>query len=526
MKSYKLIRLAAFGLALSIAVCWTGCTKNFEKRNTSPTGLERLTSSDVSAFFPTAVYQGLVIAYQTGQNLAAGMFSQYYSCTQVAFASHRYVMNQQWWASTWNNLYVSAMAPLVNIIKNADDKPSMNAIARIWKVFIFHRYTDYFGPMPYSKMGNYVEGEGVPFDTQKDIYDSLFKELDEATTLLKNNLTIPSFGSTNDYIFHGDNTKWLKFGNSLRLRLAMRISFVNPEKAKTEALAAIAGGVMETPGIYAKVGDPGDDAFMEAGVTHRNYLAYISAWNEFRMSANFESLFKGYNDPRMPLYFSPTKADGVFRGGRAGLNPGEQTVGFNRYDYLSDLGPFYRPDIAYTSPFNVMYAAESWFLRAEGALNGWNMGGTAQELYNKGIEASMKSWGITNQTTINNYINGTTLPVAPAPESGWNTPPLTDIPVKFSTIEAKQREQIGTQKWIALYPGDMEAWAEMRRTGYPKMYSLIHSDNPDMPADKMIRRIVFPDRAYQTDPKSTQAAVLMLGAGGDKVSTKLWWDVK
>lgn len=517
MKKYILNPLVAFGLVVAVVLSWTGCTKDFQKRNTSPTGLETLTAQDVQAFFPTAIYNGVTLAYQTGQNLAAGMFSQFYSCTQVAFASHRYVMNQQWWASTWNGLYVNVMSPLKNIISQTEDKPTMNAIARIWKVFIFHRYTDYFGPMPYSQMGNYVEGEGVAFDSQKDIYDALFKELDEATTLLKNNLSLPSYSSANDYIFEGDNSKWLKFGNSLRLRMALRISFVNPEKAKTEAMAAVAGGVME---------NPEDDAFMEAGVTHRNYLAYISAWNEFRMSANFESLFKGYNDPRMPLYFSPAVADGEFRGGRAGLVPGEQTVGFNRYDWLSDLGPFYRPGIMYTSPQNIMYAAESYFLRAEGALNHWDMGGTAEELYNKGIEASMKSWGITNQTTIDNYTAGTGLPIAPAPESGWGTPPLTNIPVKFSSIEEEQREQIGTQKWIALFPGDMEAWAEMRRTGYPKMYPLIHSDNEDMPADKMIRRIVFPDRARQTNGKAVEAAVQLLGPGGDKVSTRLWWDVK
>ena len=109
MKNYKSIHLVALGLVLSMAISWTGCTKNFEKRNTSPTGLETLTADDVKAFFPTAVYNGLSLAYQTGQNLAAGMFTQYYSCTQVAFASHRYVMNQQWWASTWNGLYVSVV---------------------------------------------------------------------------------------------------------------------------------------------------------------------------------------------------------------------------------------------------------------------------------------------------------------------------------------------------------------------------------------------------------------------------------
>src|SRR5690606_29103552 len=168
------------------------------------------------------------------------------------------------------------------------------------------------------------------------------------------------------------------------------------------------------------------------------------------------------------------------------------------------------------------------FLRAEGVLNGWDVGGgmTAEQLYNKGIELSLKQWDITDQSVIDTYINGTSLPIAPAPENGWDTPPLTDIPVKFSTDPEKQREQIGTQKWIALFPGDMEAWAEMRRTGYPKMYPLIQSDNPDMPKDQMIRRILFVDIDRQSNGKAVQAAEALLGPGGDKVSTRLWWDVK
>ena len=233
-----------------------------------------------------------------------------------------------------------------------------------------------------------------------------------------------------------------------------------------------------------------------------------------------------YDDPRLGLYFTPSVADGKFRGGRSGLIPGEQTVGFNRYDYLSDLGPRFDPNAMYTNPLIVMYSAEAYFLRAEGAMNGWNMGGGAEELYNKGIETSMKTSGITDQAVIDKYIDGTSLPVAPSPESGWNTPPLTDIPVKFSLIPEKQREQIGTQKWLALFPSDQEAWAEMRRTGYPKMYPLIHSDNPDLPVNQMIRRIVFTDRDRQTNAKAVKEAEALLGPGGDKVSTRLWWDVK
>lgn len=513
------IRIFAGTALFLLVLCWTGCTKNFEERNTDPSGLETLTTEDMKALFPTAVYNGWNVAYQTSQNLLAGMYSQYYFCTQPAFATHRYVMNQQWLTSLWTGVYVSAMPSLVNIIKQSNEYPAINAIARIWKVWLIHRYTDYFGPIPYSQIGNYVEGEGVAYDAQKDIYYDLFKELDEATAILEENLDAAvSFGQQ-DWIYRGDNAKWLKFANTLRLRLALRISFVEPDKAKTEAEAAIAGGVME---------ENTDNAFIPANPAQYNSLNRISGWNEFRMSANFESLFKGYNDPRMPIFFEPAARDGEFRGGRSGLTQEDQAKGYNTYSSTSNVAPRFQPNTQGTEPMWVMYAAEACFLRAEGVLNGWDVGGgmTAEQLYNKGIELSLKQWDITDQSVIDTYINGTSLPIAPAPENGWDTPPLTDIPVKFSTDPEKQREQIGTQKWIALFPGDMEAWAEMRRTGYPKMYPLIQSDNPDMPKDQMIRRILFVDIDRQSNGKAVAAAEALLGPGGDKVSTRLWWDVK
>src|SRR5690606_37505935 len=146
------------------------------KRNINPSGLETLGPDEIKALFPTAVYNGWNVAYQTGQNLTAGMYSQYFFCTQTAFASHRYVINQAWMRSTWTGVYVSTMPSLVNIIKDSQDLPAINAIARAWKVYILNRYTDYFGPIPYSQIGNYVEGEGVAYDAQKDIYYDFFKE--------------------------------------------------------------------------------------------------------------------------------------------------------------------------------------------------------------------------------------------------------------------------------------------------------------------------------------------------------------
>src|SRR5690606_22623759 len=139
--------------------------------------------------------------------------------------------------------------------------------------------------------------------------------------------------------------------------------------------------------------------------------------------------------------------------------------------------------------------------------------GTAQELYEKGIEVSMLENDVTDMTQINSYINGTSLPIAPG--GYFNTPPLTDIPVKFSVIPEKQREQIGTQKWLAMFPESHEAWAEIRRSGYPKFYPLIHSQNPDISPDLMIRRISFLDREIIANGEAVEAAVSLLG-GADK----------
>src|SRR5262249_45737307 len=131
-----------------------------------------------------------------------------------------------------------------------------------------------------------------------------------------------------------------------------------------------------------------------------------------------------------------------------------------------------------STPANVICAAEAWFLRAEGALLGWSMGGTAEELYESGIRNSMLQWGITDNTAIDNYINSVATPIAPA--DFLNSPAVSDIPVKFSADINEQKEQIATQKWLALFPDAMEAWADYRRGHYNKLYPVANSDNADL----------------------------------------------
>ncbi|HLU88543.1 MAG TPA: SusD/RagB family nutrient-binding outer membrane lipoprotein [Cyclobacteriaceae bacterium] len=488
-----------------------GCTGEFEKINTDTGRLSELTASDNRSLFPSAVMAGLNSAgYIVTTALFAGVYSQHFASTQPAHMSHRYLIVQDWVSSQWRNTYVSAMPALYTIIEQTRDKePTLNAIARIWKVFVLHRTTDYWGPIPYSQIG--AESTVIEYDAQKDIYYDFFKELDEAATLLKDNLDKPSFADK-DLIYNGDNAKWLKFANTLRLRLALRISNVEPGKAKEEAEKAVAGGVFT---------ELSDNAFMEVSPTIPNGFNLQSGWNESRMSSTMESLLKGYNDPRMEKFFRPAVTDGQFRGVRNGMSQAQQNIPENSFENSSDVSLKLAPINMNTTPQTCMYTAEAYFLRAEGAVNGWDMGGTAKELYEKGIEMSMLTWEVTDPSVIANYINGTSLPMAPG--GYFNTPALTDIPVKFADDESKQREQIGTQKWLALFPESHEAWAEIRRSGYPKMYPLINSDNPDVPKEKMIRRITFLDIEKNSNGPAVSAAEALLG-GPDKASTPLWWD--
>ena len=184
-------------------------------------------------------------------------------------------------------------------------------------------------------------------------------------------------------------------------------------------------------------------------------------------------------------------------------------------------GPDWIPDLASSNKLTVMYSAEAYFLRAEGAVNGWNMGSTAKELYEQGIRLSMQQWGV-NSASINSYIQSTSLPAAPG--DYLNSPAVTNIPVKFAADKATQLQQIATQKWLALFPDGIEAWAEVRRTGYPVLYPVANSDNPDMPANQIIKRFTFIDLEYESNNQAVQNALPLLN-GPDKNNTPVWWDV-
>lgn len=520
----KVCYIPVLAMLLTLVV---SCSEKFDEINTPQNQLstETLDPSLLGQVFARIQYQCIFgfSTYIWNMELYENNWAQYTSNNHTIFQSDQYEMAGVHMDRAWGDFYSRASGPLyyIETYTRENNMPLENAVAKIWRVEAYHNATDTWGPIIYSQAGN--GKTSVDYDSQKDIYTDFFKTLDEAVEVLKQNPGKKNIFGNNDQMYQGDGDKWLKFANSLRLRLAMRIVYADPALARQQAEKAVADGVMTTNADNAKV---------ICTVNSINGVASTTYHEEWRMSATLYSVLEGYNDPRMEVYFAPVWNGGPARGLRNGLPVADRDP--ENYNTFSPIGLAWRPLNAGlwgragdNPPMPVLLSAEAYFLRAEGALRGWNMGGTAQELYNEGIRRSIS--GTINLNTpsdeIEAYINGTSLPVGV--NDKYNSPPMTTVPVAYmagASFET-QLEQIITQKWIALFPDGREAWAERRRTGYPRGYALIASLVPELTKFDLPRRKIYPPSEASVNAAALTKAITLLG-GPDNGATRVWWDAK
>ncbi len=517
MKTNRFIGILLTSLLLIFLI--SSCTSDFEEINTNKRVLAELDQATIGNVYAGVQYDGLLQGwnFQISQNLFADLYAQYYSNWQTKFQTDRNVLNRDWLGLAWDGFYANSAKNMEVILEatNPETHPGLEkqyALALIYKAFMYQRITDYWGPVPFSAVNNGLEA--VPYDSQQDIYTGLIKLIDDGLAILKDYKGQNAYGN-NDQIYNGSVDKWITFANTLRLRIALRISKVDPARAKTQAEKAVSDGVMLTNADNA--------IFHCSGTTSTsgwNALPIMLPWNEFRMSASMESVLKGFNDPRLSAYFRPAVTDGKYRGMRNGLTVAQISEPQRHYDNLSTMSARWStPGNESTTPVEIILASEAYFLRAEGALKGWNMGITAEAAYNKGIEMSLEYWGA-DAATIAAYQQST---ATPAPVEDFNSPPMTDIPVKWADNPEDQLEQIITQKWLALFPDGWEAWGDIRRLELPKLYPIMNSDNPDVPVGHIMRRVGYVPNEFATNQKAVDDAIVKLG-GPDKASTRLWWD--
>lgn len=390
------------------------------------------------------------------------------------------------------------------------------ALAKIMRVHIMQIIASMQGPLPYTKIesGQY----SVAYDNEETAWKAMVDDLDfgiETLTSLMN--SDPSFNqlTTEDRIYGGDYKKWIKFANSLKLRIAIRISNVAPYYAKEIAEKAVSHpyGVMDSNAT---------DAYDNLeGSNYKNGLASVNSWKEVRANACIVSFMNGYEDPRREAYFTKATIDDKegFYGVRSGIR-GITTGMFEKYSTVK---------VETKSPMLVFNVAEVAFLRAEGALKGWNMGKTAKEFYEEGIRLSFAEHGVSGADT---YIaNSTNLPadyICPL-NAAYNYANSCKLTVAWDekATDKQKLERILTQKMIANFPIGNETWADFRRTGYPAVFPAYNNlSTQGVTTERQQRRLRFSEDEYQSNKENVEAACSYLSNGQDTDATDLWWAKK
>jgi hypothetical protein len=450
--------------------------------------------------------------------------------------TRNYFSNDGWTIDYWNAVpgWVSALNTTINMGKDDPNRTNSVALARIWRVYIQSQACDLFGVMPFSTYKEIVANP--PYVSVQDQYKEFFTELSEAVTMFDE--TKGFLSNKEDMIFNGDISKWKKFANSLRLRLALRVSEVDAAMCATQAAAAIAGGVMESEADEAKC-PPSNDGW---GNDYNYTLLF--AWGETQhMTSSFEKLVTNIGgidwpsnlvatvkpakvDPRAVVMFDPVYDEETnetsWKGVPPGLHPNDVNQAPNKKSQIAILGTYTvgAPGARNLSrKYDLMLFEEVCFLKAEAAERGF-ANGDAKAEYEKGVRASFARWGASGADT---YLTSNEKNLA-GTSANYN-----DATGAGNT----KLEKIITQKYISMFPDvAIEAWSDKRRLNLPRFDVLAYRDpavfgsSPSDPFNpsSFIKRVKIPEAEALNNAVEYNKGVALMGNGGDRATTNLWWD--
>jgi len=460
----------------------------------------------------------------------------------------KYFDNVETWNAPWAFIYGDQLKNLANILRQTDvggyaegKNLNLRQAARILRVFNFHRLTDYYGNIPYSKALQGIQGEFLPvYDKQSDIYPDLLKELSEAVAALSTSNPNEGFANA-DIIFNGNITRWKQWGNSLMLRLAMRMSNVNAAAAGPYVTQAVSGvGTMASNADNAWV----PMSLSPSEWTNQNGISRAFASGDGGqpsiMSKTLVDALLGPNtastaddDPRLMVFtWGILKADGTYnvdplqqRGMPNGLDAGTldsyltvltgaPVSGANAGLYFSRLNAIMLDD---DDPYMLMNYAETEFLKAEALERAIGApGGTAQAHYDAGVRAAMQMYtpygagGNNSGGTV--AANTAAMTVTDAQVDAY----LLNFP--YTGTSAQKLAMIGTQMWISKLLNWWEAWADWRRTGLPALTPVNYPGN--ITSGQIPTKLRLP-----THEVATNSANIAAGATTpDDPTGKVWWD--
>jgi len=465
-----------------------GCKKvdDFGEINNNPGA----TTSPVTSALLTNVLSaipGQQVFDGGGASSVSGLFCQYFAETQYTESS-RY----QKQTISWDAFYSGVVYDLQNII-NYNSAPgtadiaakyganrNQIAISRILKAYYFWVFTDRWGDIPYSEA---LKGNGTPkYDRQEDIYSDLLKELKAAVAQF-DDAGLPFSG---DILYGGDNAKWKKLANSMRMMISLRMSKSNPGTGKNEFAAALndAAGSINTNADNAGLKYPGG-AFQNPVY---NYYDVVKR-KDYAVAKTVTDILVNTSDPRATAFGSSTvgfpyglERDQAVTFANSNVNWARVVEGSRRVE---------------TSPLYFITASQMLLARAEAAQLGWTSENPGT-LYNSAIKANFEQWGVYSDVAFNAYIS------------------RTDI----SLAGGSELQKIGIQRWLSHFPDGNQGWSEWRRTGFPVLIPAPGTTGG------IPRRFAYGNNEPALNPKNYSIAASFYTVAGemDSQNAKIWWD--
>ena len=488
----KKILLTFFALSLVLSSCEFG--EGFEEMNIDPNKASQL---DVSNKFASAILKTSGGRYENWRAslIYQSTMIQHLSSTAGYWSGDKYFRSDQYANALWDRYYPDVIKEIEDIraqLTSEGNSGSEMGMLRILRVFAFTRLTDIYGDIPYSEAGQgYINGILKPkYDAQQDIYMDMLKELEAAVAQLGSSTTM----GAGDIMFQGNMAKWKAWGNSMMLRLAMRLTKADSATAKAWAEKAVAAGTMTSNDHIAMV----QHTDGPAGINKNGHGEVWQADGNARMSKTFMDWMS--DDPRLTVLAQRTSDGSTAVADLIGMPNGSDGNSIPDNSIYASLND----DLKGVDVPMVFHSyAEVRLLKAEMAFRGWSVPGDAKTHYEAGVKAAMQmlSQLYTNAAAISDAEVATYLAAKPYDAArGW--------------------EMISEQYWAATLLNEYESFNNWRRTGYPTLTPVNYDGN--VTGGTIPRRLIYPVSEQNTNGENYGAAVARQGA--DNFTTRIWWD--
>ncbi|MBB2144765.1 SusD/RagB family nutrient-binding outer membrane lipoprotein [Pedobacter sp. LMG 31464] len=518
----KIKNITSYTLLLVVGISFFSCKKDFNEINTDPIGVSSVTADKLLAPALTNILSANLIRNRSINNELMQVTVDISDAEGKVF---RYDVRRALADAPWNAWYLE-LTNLRDINTIASQAGSVNksyqGISRVAEAWAMQLLTDTYGDVPYTEAGQGKLGNIEPvFDKQKDIYLSLFSKLEEANTLLAaGEAIVPN----SDPVYAGDIAKWRRFGNSLYLRLLLRIS--RKTDVSAQVIAKIKEMIDTNPAKYPIMENNTHTAKILWNGTNSSTTVYSSPYMinvrvaDFRapsITDFFLGTLSSWADPRINQTYGKNNVNrwGIAPGpaGYVGIPSGYPIGGAPiKQSYFYSDAQVVNGITLQTDPYTgvIMNVAEVDFILAEAAARGW-INGTGETYYYKGVADAINYW------IPSLYANGNDAAVRKFATDGdfdWSD----SFPLDNLTAGSLSKLQlIHSQKYYALFLVDFEQWFEYRRTAHPFLPKGSGLAN----GGKMPARLQYPILTQSTNPTNYKNAVA--AQGPDDINTLIWW---